>query len=338
MKTIVKTAFALCLFAVSQLATALPVLVTADAPRWNPGSPPEGWTLRPYAAGSWFDADRSGSGWAIERFQALEGQTQPFYSGTLYTYDNAGNPYWLLMTGTFQPASWPTLFATGEIGRIEGPLYDGQGGACLGCNYTEPTVEESQHGTGTLVWRGVGDEMQVYANGVYKESNTPSAHILFGNALTRLQQMRYREDYTGSGSNGGKIYRDNYGFTPVTCPTWLGNLTRGDANVARMPQISTSTCFSVTGSPETEILVIFDSSDNTLFEYSFVMGQETLNGSTRVGYAMSSRDGAHPIVMVNENSFVRFTYLNTTLQWEQNANAGYIANSRTIRRYIKDIQ
>lgn len=338
MNTTAKRFMASALFAIAGIANANPVLVTSDAPTWLPGSPPEGWTLRPYAAGSWYNQSQSGSGWAIERFQPLAGQTQPFYSGTLYTYDNAGNPYWLLMTGTFEPASWQTLFSTGEIGRITGPLFDGQGGACLGCNYIAPTVEESPFGTGTLVWQGIGNHMQVFSNGQYKETVMPSAHNLFGDALSNFAQVGYREEYTGSGANGGKIYRDTHRFTQITCPAWLGNLSAGDAQVARIPQISTSICFSDYQYPTNDQLVIYDSADNTLIHYSFVMGQETLSGNTRTAYRLSSSDAAGRIVMVNSNSFVDFGYLNTTSQSAQNAYSRYVGTSRTIRRYIKEIQ
>ena len=108
--------------------------------------------------------------------------------------------------------------------------------------------------------------------------------------------------------------------------------------MARIPQISTSVCFSDYQSPVNDQLVIFDSSDNTLIHYSFVMGQETLNGNTRTAYRLSSSDAAHRIVMVNSNSFVDFGYLNTTSQSAQNAYVRYVGTSRVIRRYLKEIQ
>lgn len=338
MNAIAKGFVASALFAIASFANAASVLVTSSAPRWNPGSPPDGWTLRPYAAGSWFDANRSGAGWALERFQPLAGQTLPFYSATLYTYDTAGNPYWLLMTGTFQQSSWQHFFATGEIGKVEGSLFDGQGGACLGCNYIAPTVEESNYGTGTLTWTGAGDEMNVYSNGQFKETVTPSAHILFGNVLSNFAQIAYREDYTGSGVNAGKIYRDDFRFTQISCPSWIGNLTAGDAQVARIPQVDTSICFSETGASTNDQFVIYDTADNLFIRYSFVAGQEIISGNTRVGYRMSSNDYAGRIIMVSSNSFVEFGYANSTSQATQNSIIAYVGTNRTIRRYIKEIQ
>lgn len=116
---------------------------TYTAPTWPIGNPPAGWRPAPFEAGSWFDPARNGSGWAIEKLSPLAGQTVPLYAGTVYTYDSAGKPYWLLMAGTLQYTGWDEYFRTGVSAKFGGVLNDGVNGACPTCAYVAPNVGSS---------------------------------------------------------------------------------------------------------------------------------------------------------------------------------------------------
>lgn len=136
---------------------------TYTAPTWPLGNPPAGWRPAPFAAGSWFDPARNGSGWAIEKLSPLAGQTAPLYAGTVYTYDSAGKPYWLLMAGTLQYTGWDEYFRTGVSAKFGGVLNDGVNGACPTCAYVAPNVGPSPYGTGEIRFLGAA-QADVYVN------------------------------------------------------------------------------------------------------------------------------------------------------------------------------
>ena len=72
------------------------------------------------------------------------------------TYDANGEPTFFVMQGPYRPSSlddglhlWIT---TGEIGRLQSPLYRMSGGQCIGCAYRNPTVAPSELGGAELVF------------------------------------------------------------------------------------------------------------------------------------------------------------------------------------------
>lgn len=52
-------------------------------------------------------------------------------------FDDAGRPTFNTLQGDFVPTAFELWAESGEIGRLESPLYRIEGGACLGCPYTQ---------------------------------------------------------------------------------------------------------------------------------------------------------------------------------------------------------
>lgn len=282
-----------------------------SAPTWPSGSPPEGWRPGIYNSSSWFDPARSGSGWALSRLPSLPGESVPFYAGTVYTYDTDGRPYWLLMSGNWQPASWQTFFATNEIGRFSGTLVDGRSGACPVCAYAPPVVEPSPYGVGTVVFKGNGAHAEVLMDGVLSETIRPSEVNLW-KSVEDLLVGRWRfQTYDGM---AGQIYFNGLNETLerlAAPPAWMGNLQTLNGDVLRVPSLENSVFYRYAEIPPTQGVVVFDKTDGTILGYRFTQGQEINESGQRVGYRMSENDGLIRYVLLDDRTMVRIGARNT---------------------------
>jgi len=300
------------LLALLPLAGLAQVQEPIDAPTWPAGSPPEGWRPGPFVSSSWFDVARDGSGWALSRLPNLPGSTLPFYSGTVYTYDDAGNPYWLLMTGEWQQTTWQQFFLTGEIGRISGGLVDGRQGACPVCPYVRPVVEPSPYGTAEIRFIGGDGRAEVRMDGVLTETIRPSELNLWTPVEELLVGFWNENHYDGI---AGKIY----GFSGIDDtivrmagpPTWFNNLQTLNGDVLRVPSLQNSVFYRFDGIPTDEEVLVYDKSDGTIIAYRFTQGQPIIETNRRVGYRMSENDGITRYVLINDHTMVRVHHRNS---------------------------
>ncbi|HRF54608.1 MAG TPA: hypothetical protein PK027_09140 [Aquimonas sp.] len=288
---------------------------TYTAPTWPIGNPPSGWRPAPFEAGSWFDPARNGSGWAIEKLSPLAGQTAPLYAGTVYTYDSAGKPYWLLMAGTLQYTGWDEYFRTGVSAKFGGVLNDGVNGACPTCAYVAPNVGPSPYGTGEIRFLGAA-QADVYVNNgtAQVERIQASEHILL-NPVAELLEGEWRlERYFASGSvsiNDGaaSIYE-------ITVPGWATAIT-SDGNVMHKPQQGDRWFVSSDLGANYPIVL---GADGSIRQYCFVAdsqcGNETLasNGGigvpSRVGFHMKAGAEIWVFALIDRNTLVRTAHVN----------------------------
>lgn len=264
------------------------------APSWPLGNPPEGWRPAPFDAGSWFDRERDGAGWAIEKLSPLAGETNPLYAGTVYTYDSTGKPYWLLMAGTLQYTGWDEYFRTSVSAKFGGVLNDGVNGACPTCSYVAPNVGPSAYGTGEIRFLGAA-QADVYVNNgsTHVERLETSEHILLNAVADLLEGEWRREIYSASGSVS--LNTDTYTIYETTAPAWASALT-ADANVMHKPR-TTDRWFVVSGSITNAYLVL-NSDEGSLRRYCFEVdagcGTEVIGNTGglgipgRIGFHMSA--------------------------------------------------
>ena len=283
-----------------------------DAPTWPAGSPPEGWRPGPFVSSSWFDKARDGSGWALSRLPNLPGSNLPFYSGTVYTYDNQGDPYWLLMTGEWQQTAWQQFFLTGEIGRITGGMVDGRQGACPVCPYVAPVVEPSPYGTAEIRFVGGDGRAEVRMDGVLSETIRPSELNLWTPVEDLLVGFWNENHYDGT---AGKIY--DFGGIDDTIermagpPSWFNNLQTLNADVLRVPSLQNSVFYRFVGVPTDEEVLVYDKSDGTIIAYRFTQGQAIVETNRRVGYRMSENDGITRYILIDDHTMVRVRQRNS---------------------------
>lgn len=121
------------------MGTSMEVLSKFAKEFHNPNVGLEFVGLNPGLSGTWFNAGRSGEGFLIEF--AYFG-TVPYFFGSFYTYDNAGNLVWL----TFQPASG--VPATGTTIDVLAYISDSGSGRFGQGNPINP----SQFGTGSFTF------------------------------------------------------------------------------------------------------------------------------------------------------------------------------------------
>ncbi len=109
--------------------------------------------------GVWWNPDASGTGFQIER----QGDT---YTLAFYLYEPDGGALWLIGS-----APWDaSVTGSGPIGQLQGTLYRGRGGQCLGCLYQAPTISVHEAGgftlafdsavSGVLTWGGTSQPVQ----------------------------------------------------------------------------------------------------------------------------------------------------------------------------------
>lgn len=289
---------------------------TYTAPTWPIGNPPAGWRPAPFAAGSWFDPARNGSGWAIEKLSPLAGQTAPLYAGTVYTYDSAGKPYWLLMAGTLQYTGWDEYFRTGVSAKFGGVLNDGVNGACPTCAYVAPNVGPSPYGTGEIRFLGAA-QADVYVNNgtTQVERIQASEHILLNPVADLLEGEWRLETYSASGSvsvndSPSSIYE-------IQAPSWAGAIT-ADSNVMRKPSINDR--WFVYSALGPDYPIVFSTDSGTLVRYCFVAdvscGTETLSSTggigvpQRTGFHMRAGAEISMLALVDRNTLVRTAHVN----------------------------
>lgn len=302
------------LLALLPLAGLAQVQEPIDAPTWPAGSPPEGWRPGPFVSSSWFDVARDGSGWALSRLPNLPGSTLPFYSGTVYTYDDAGNPYWLLMTGEWQQTAWQQFFLTGEIGRISGGLVDGRGGACPVCPYVRPVVEPSPYGTVEIRFIGGDGRAEVRMDGVLTETIRPSELNLWTPVEDLLVGSWKEHRYDGT---AGTIWP--YGGVGLDAtferlsgpPSWFNNLQTLNGDVLRVPSLQNSVFYRYVGVSTDERVLVYDKSDGTIVGYRFTRGQPIIETNRRVGYRMSEDDTITRYVLINDHTMVNVDQRNS---------------------------
>ena len=289
---------------------------TYTAPTWPLGNPPAGWRPAPFAAGSWFDPARNGSGWAIEKLSPLAGQTAPLYAGTVYTYDSAGKPYWLLMAGTLQYTGWDEYFRTGVSAKFGGVLNDGVNGACPTCAYVAPNVGPSPYGTGEIRFLGAA-QADVYVNNgtAQVERIQASEHILLNPVADLLEGEWRLETYAASGSvNVNESPSSIYEIQP---PSWASAITADD-NVLRKPSASDRWFVYSALGPDFPIVLSADS--GTLVRYCFVAdpscGTEILSSTGGIGVPQRTgfhmREGAEisMLALIDSDTLVRTSHVN----------------------------
>lgn len=307
----IKSVFITSLLAVSGIANA----ETYSAPTWPLGNPPAGWRPAPFAAGSWYDPARNGAGWAIEKLSPLPGETAPLYAGTVYTYDSAGKPYWLLMAGTLQYTGWDEYFRTGVSAKFGGVLNEGVNGACPTCAYVAPNVGPSPYGTGEIRFLGAA-QADVYVNNgtMHVERIEASEHILL-NPVEELLEGQWRlETYAASGSvtvNDGasSIYE-------IQPPSWAGSIT-ADANVMWIPSVNDR--WFVYSALGPDYPIVLSANNGSLIRYCFVAdpscGTETIASTgvgvpQRTGFHMRAGAEISMIALIDRNTLVRTAHLN----------------------------
>lgn len=289
---------------------------TYTAPTWPLGNPPAGWRPAPFAAGSWFDPTRSGAGWAIEKLSPLPGETAPLYSGTVYTYDSAGKPYWLLMAGTLQYTGWDEYFRTGVSAKFGGVLNDGVNGACPTCAYVAPNVGPSPYGTGEIRFLGAA-QANVYVNNgtTHVERIQASENILLNPVADLLEGEWEFQQYLASGSviisSGVRTIYE------VATPAWALAIT-ADANVMYRP--APNGRWFVVGSSGVNRPLVYDAESGTIQRFCLDVtdgcGTETI-GSTgglgvsgRVSFHMSASAEVEVFSLTDTNTLVYKIFTN----------------------------
>jgi hypothetical protein len=289
---------------------------TYAAPTWPIGNPPAGWRPAPFAAGSWFDPARNGSGWAIEKLSPLAGQTAPLYAGTVYTYDSAGKPYWLLMAGTLQYTGWDEYFRTGVSAKFGGVLNDGVNGACPTCAYVAPNVGPSPYGTGEIRFLGAAQANVYVNNGTTQVERIQASENILLNPVAELLEGEWTyQTYRASGSiqtasTAESIYE-------IAKPVWASAIT-ADANIMHAP--APNGRWFVVGSLGVDYPIVYDAEVGTLIGYCFEVatgcGTETI-GSTgglsvpgRVGFHMRSSAYVHVYSLIDKNTMTDTTFVN----------------------------
>jgi len=302
------------LFALQPMGALAQVQEPIDAPTWPAGSPPEGWRPGLFVSSSWFDVSRSGSGWALSRLPNLPGSSLPFYSGTLYTYDDAGNPYWLLMSGEWQQTAWQQFFLTGEIGRISGELVDGRQGACPVCPYVQPIVESSPYGTAEIRFIGGDGRAEVRMDGVLSETIRPSELNLWTPVEDLL--VGFWREHTYDGTAGtiwpyGGVGLDTTFERLAGPPSWFSNLQTLNGDVLRVPSLQNSVFYRYVGVSTNEQVLVYDKSDGTIIGYRFTQGQAIIDTGNRIGYRMSENDSINRYVLIDDHTMVRVIQRNS---------------------------
>jgi|JI10StandDraft_1071094.scaffolds.fasta_scaffold227421_2 hypothetical protein len=305
---------------VATVGVLLSATVTAEeyaAPSWPLGNPPEGWRPAPFDAGSWFDRERNGAGWAIEKLSPLAGQTNPLYAGTVYTYDSSGKPYWLLMAGTLQYTGWDEYFRTSVSAKFGGVLNDGINGACPTCNYVAPNVGPSAYGIGEIRFLGAA-RADVYFN----NDTTPverletSEHILLSSVANLLQGTWERQRYIASGRviEYGSAFSTT--ISEVSPPAWAASIS-SDSAVLHRPSTQQH-WFSVSGMPEYPLTL--DENSGLLIQYCFSVaancGTETLGATgelttpSRIAFHMSQEATVTIFNFNDRNTMTTTTFIN----------------------------
>ena len=308
----IKSVFITSLFAVSGIANA-----GYQAATWPvAGQPPVGWRPAPFAAGSWFDPARSGSGWAIEKLSPLAGQTAPLYAGTVYTYDSAGKPYWLLMAGTLQYTGWDEYFRTSVSAMFGGVLNDGVNGACPTCAYVAPNVGPSPYGTGEIRFLGAAQANVYVNNGTAQvERIQASEHILLNPVAELLEGEWNSQTYISSGTVEDST---NYSIVEIATPAWAQSIT-ADASVMHRPSPGAK-WFAISGFGGENYPLVYDAEDGSLRQYCFKVengcGTETI-GSTgglgvpgRVAFHMNASAEVRVFSLTDANTLVYKIFTN----------------------------
>lgn len=289
---------------------------TCTAPSWPLNNPPEGWRPAPFDAGSWFDRERDGAGWAIEKLSPLAGQTNPLYAGTVYTYDSTGKPYWLLMAGTLQYTGWNEYFRTSVSAKFAGVLNDGVNGACPTCSYVAPNVGPSAYGTGEIRFLDAA-QADVYVNNgsTHVERLETSEHILLNAVADLLEGEWRRQTYVAAGSFSVNPYIDRiYEITP---PAWASALT-ADANVMHKPR--TTDRWFITNNLDSNYPLVLDSETGSLRRYCFDpnnnCGTEVIGNTGglgvqgRVGFHMSANARIELFSFIDKDTIVYNEFIN----------------------------
>lgn len=113
-------------------------------------------------SGAYFDAEHPGTGMFVDMRK----------DGAIFVhlavYDADGKPTWYAVQDRFDPTYAFQLFdgqpfhytwnAVDSIGSVTGPIYRTEGGACIGCEYTAPIIEEATGlGPISIVWTNTGN-------------------------------------------------------------------------------------------------------------------------------------------------------------------------------------
>lgn len=311
--------------AVMALACSLPsVAQTYTAPTWPLGNPPEGWRPAPFAAGSWFNPATNGAGWAIEKLSPLAGETRPLYAGTLYTYDSAGKPYWLLMAGTLQYTGWDEYFRTGVSAKFGGVLNDGVNGACPTCAYVAPNVGPSPYGTGEIRFLGAA-QADVYVNNgsTLVGRIQTSEHILLNPVAELLEGQWKYQIYRASGTI--QIETDSALIYEIEPPGWVSSIT-ADANVMHKPGINGR--WFLIGGLGIDYPLVYDVGTGTLTGYCFEVavgcGTETMGSTggigptTRIAFHMNASAYVYQYTLIDKNTLISAAFVNNRALTQNN--------------------
>lgn len=163
-------------------------------------------------ANAWFDTERSGEGWAFSELIGRPDQGN-IGLGVTYTYETNGAPTWLLIQGSWTRETDVRALLDGTpIAVLNGPAFDGQGGACPTCPWTNPSIAQRRYQNAQVTFHRadlatVRLDGQVALSG---EAKLIPAEMALVRGLPDYFVGRWRFTLRSNALNGTQIVERNY--------------------------------------------------------------------------------------------------------------------------------